>query len=537
MKQKTKNKKIIFVTGGIVSGLGKGITVASLGALLKMRNYKVVPIKIDPYLNQDAGTMNPYQHGEVFVLDDGKETDLDLGHYERFLNQNLDKRSNFTTGFIYQNVLERERRGEYLGQTVQIIPHITNEIKKNILEVFDNKFDIILVEIGGVVGDIEAEPFIESARQILRDYGRENVLFLHVVKVDYLYPSDEEKTKPIQQSVALLRQRGIQPDFLIVRCKRKISQENKAKISLFVNVKEENIIEALNVENLYEVVLNFKNANFDELVLKRLNLKVQKISKAYYLWQKLILDYKNNKEKETKKVFIIGKYVQHDDAYLSLKEALKHAAFYLKKKIEIVFLDSEKKDFFNQLFKADGIIIPGGFGKRGVEGKIKAIKFARENNIPFLGLCLGFQLAIIEYFRNVLGFKKADSQEFNSKTSYPVIALLENQKKLEKLGGTMRLGSEKILVKKNTLAFKIYKKEIIFERHRHRYELNPKFHQYLKNQSLILSAFSFKDKRLAEMLELKNHKFFLATQFHPEFKSKFLKPHPIFLKFLKTLKD
>ncbi len=535
MIKKIKNKKIIFVTGGIVSGLGKGITVASLGALLKMRGYKVVPIKIDPYLNQDAGTMNPYQHGEVFVLNDGKETDLDLGHYERFLNQDLDKRSNFTTGFIYQNVLEKERKGVYLGKTVQIIPHITDEIKKNILEVFDNEFDIVLVEIGGVVGDIEAEPFIESARQILRDYGRENVLFLHVVKVDYLYPSDEEKTKPIQQSVALLRQRGIQPDFLIVRCKRKIAKENKEKISLFVNVKEENIIETLNVENLYEVVLNFEKANLANLVLKRLNLKVRKIDKSFYRWQKLIFDFKKIKEKPKKKIFIIGKYVKHDDAYLSLKEALKHAAIHLRKNIEIIFLNSEEKNFLKNISKNDGIIVPGGFGQRGIEGKLEAIKFARENNIAFLGLCLGFQLAAIEYFRNVLNFKKANSQEFDLKTKYPVIALLEQQKDLEKMGGTMRLGREKVIIKKNTLAYQIYKKEFIFERHRHRYELNPNFHQYLKNKALILSGFSFRDRKLAEILELKNHKFFFAVQFHPEFKSKFLSPHPIFLNFLKNL--
>ncbi len=535
MKKIKKKPKFIFVTGGIVSGIGKGISVASLALLLKLRGYRVFPVKIDPYLNKDAGTMNPYQHGEVFVTEDGKETDLDLGHYERFIGINLNAQANFTSGAVYEKVINLEREGNFLGRTIQIIPHITDEIKKRIFEAYKkSKAEIVLVEIGGTVGDIEAEPFIEAARQMRRDYGRGNVIFVHLVKIDYIFPSDEAKTKPIQQSVALLRQRGIQPDLLIVRCKRPILKELIEKISLFTNVSNENVIEALDVKDcLYEVPVNFFKARLDILVLKLLGLKIKK-SSFKNLWLRKILKIK--KAKRSVKIGLVGKYIEHADAYLSVKEAVFHSGVYLDIKPEIVFVNAEDKDLISYLKGVDGLIVPGGFGKRGVEGKMKAIEYARLNRLPFLGLCLGLQLAVVEFSRNVCGLKKAMSTEFDSKTKFPVIDYLPTQKEIKKLGGSMRLGAYEIFVKEKTLAFKLYKKQKVLERHRHRFEVNPLFHKILQKNGLVFSGLASFNKDLVEIVELSQHQhpFFLATQAHPEFKSKFLKPHPLFNGFVRA---
>jgi len=526
-----KTKKFIFITGGTVSGIGKGITVAAISRLLKSHGLSVLPIKMDPYLNKDAGTMNPYQHGEVFVTDDGAETDLDLGHYERFIGMSLTKDSNFTTGSVYAHVLDLERKGDFLGKTIQIIPHVTDEIKRKIISATEkHKPDVTIVEIGGTVGDIEEEPFLESARQILREYGNENVQFIHVVKIDYVFPSDESKTKPIQQSVALLRSRGIQPDFLIVRCKRPITKDNQDKISLFTNVRLEHVIQALNVSTIYEVPIYFKKANLDKYILGRLKIRSKK--RDFSEWEKRIRKIKNTKHNTT--IALVGKYVKHTDAYISVEEALTSAAIEQGVNLNIVRIDCENKNLLKLLKKVNGILIPGGFGKRGTEGKIKAIQYARENNIPFLGLCLGLQSAVIEFTRNVCNLKHAHSTEFDKKTPYPVIDVLANQKNIKNLGGTMRLGASKIKIVKNTIVEKLYGKNIVSERHRHRYEINPKYHEMLQKRGLVFSGFSTTDKRLVDFIEIKNHPFFVATQAHPEFKSRFLEPHPLFRGFIKA---
>ncbi len=434
MKLSKKSKKqpnLIFVTGGTVSGIGKGISVASLATLLKMRGLEVVPIKIDPYLNRDAGTMNPYQHGEVYVTEDGAETDLDLGHYERFIDIDLDGRSNFTTGGVYEHVIGLERHGDYLGKTIQIIPHVTDEIKRRIMSVFhSNGADVAVVEIGGTVGDIEAEPFLEASRQMLREYGPNRVIFIHVVKVDYVFPSDEEKTKPIQQSVALLRQRGIQPDFLIVRSKRPLTKDNIEKISLFTNVLPKHVIPAVDVRAIYEVPVNFKHSGFDELILKKFGRRLGKSN--FILWRQAVARMVN--AKKVIPIALVGKYIEHDDAYLSVEEAVAHAAASAGVKVNLVRLDSERPDLLKRLKEIKGVIVPGGFGKRGIDGKIKAIKFARENNIPFLGLCLGLQTAVIEFARNVCHLGGANSTEFNSRTPHPVIDIMPEQKKNKEQG-------------------------------------------------------------------------------------------------------
>lgn len=530
---KNNKPKIIFVTGGIVSGIGKGASAASLGYLLKARGYKILPVKIDPYLNQDAGTMNPYQHGEVFVTKDGAETDLDLGHYERILNMDLEKFSNFTSGTIYKTILEKERKGDFLGKTIQVIPHVTSEIKRRIfLGAKGKKIDIIVVEIGGTVGDIEAEAFLEAARQLYREMGRNNVVFVHTVKIDYIFPSEEEKTKPIQQSVRLLREAGINPDFLVVRCKKDFSLEIKEKIALFTNVPIQNIIAAPNVSNIYEIPLNFYKQKMDKLILKHIKLPLRKID---------IDPLKNRLQKiknikDEVKIGLVGKYVENPDAYISVCEALKHAGYELGVKVEIVKINSEKetKNLEKKLKEVSGILVPGGFGKRGIEGKIKAIKYAREKNVPFLGLCLGLQLAIVEFARNVLGLKRANSTEFDKKTPYPVIDILPEQKRIKNLGGTMRLGEYKMSIKKGTLVYEIYKSSFASERHRHRYEVNPRFHKIFLKSDLIFSAYAKNNPKLIDMIELKNHPFFVATQAHPEFKSKFLAPHPLFIAFIKA---
>lgn len=526
--------KIIFVTGGIISGIGKGAAAASLGYILRARGYNVLPIKIDPYLNQDAGTMNPYQHGEVFVTKDGAETDLDLGHYERILNMDLDKFSNFTSGVIYKTILEKERRGDFLGQTIQIIPHVTDEIKKRILLPAKNKkAEIVIVEIGGTVGDIEGEAFLETARQLFREMGRNNIVFIHTVKIDYVFPSEEEKTKPIQQSVKILREAGINPDFLIVRCKKEFKEEIREKISLFTNVPPQNIIEAPNVSNIYSIPLKFYEKKLDVLVLKQFNLPLKKINLTK-------LKAKIQKVQRIKKeinIGLVGKYITNPDAYISVCEALKHAGTEVGVNVNILKINSEKnKKIYEELKKCTGIVVPGGFGNRGIDGKIKAAKYARENKIPFLGLCLGMQIAIIEFARNVLKLKKANSTEFDKNTPYPVIDILPEQKDIKSLGGTMRLGELPMVIKRNTLAQKIYKSTLVFERHRHRYEFNPHFLNLFAKKGLIFSAHSKDNPNLVDMIELKNHPFFVATQAHPEFKSRFLSPHPLFVGLIKAAK-
>ncbi|MEK7626775.1 MAG: CTP synthase [Patescibacteria group bacterium] len=527
-----KHPKFIFVTGGTVSGLGKGVTVASISALLKSRGISVLPLKIDPYLNKDAGTMNPYQHGEVFVTDDGAETDLDLGHYERFTGLNLSRDSNFTTGAVYEEVIHQERQGNFLGKTIQIIPHITDEIKKRVIGAAKrHKADVCIAEIGGTVGDIEAEPFLETIRQILREEGSDNVIFVHVVKMDYIYPSDEAKTKPIQQSVAVFRERGIQPDFLVVRCKRPLTRENFEKISLFTNVPEERVIPALDVEILYEVPLNFKKSRFDDYLLERLGIRGRK--RDMRKWQRAIGKIKRAGKKV--KIALVGKYVGNSDAYISVEEAIKTAAGHAGAKAEIIHVESETDDVLKKIKTADGIVIPGGFGKRGIEGKIKAVRFARENNIPLLGLCLGLQVAVIEFARNVCGMRNANSTEFDPKTPHPVIDILPSQKGIKEMGGTMRLGSATAVLGKNSRVASLYKGNRIAERHRHRYEVNPEYHGKLSKGGLVLSGINTQDKRLVEFIELPKHRFFVATQAHPEFKSRFIEPHPLFLGLVKAV--
>lgn len=539
-KTKTKNKtlktkkgktKFIFVVGGIVSGIGKGITVAGIGTLLKSRGIKIFPIKIDPYLNRDAGTMNPFQHGEVFVLDDGTETDLDLGHYERFIGESFDYRSNFTTGAVYETVMKMERRGDFLGKTIQIIPHVTNEIKRRILSASKGKnIDVVIVEIGGTAGDMEAEPFLEAARQMHREQGPENVVFVEVVKIDYIFPSDEEKTKPIQQSVSLLRSKGIQPEFLVVRCKKPFRKENKEKISLFTNVPLQNIIEAVDVQTIYEVPINFRKSNLDTLLIERLGLPKQK--KDLVVWKNLVGRMKRIKKEVS--IGLVGKYIDHADAYISVEEALKHAGMHTGVKVNIIHIDSESEDMKKKLSDVDGVLVPGGFGKRGVDGKLEAVKFAREKNKPFLGLCLGLQIAVIEFARNVLRLRNAHSVEFDETTPHAVIDILPEQKEVADLGGTMRLGSAGIVLKKGTKVHALYNARTIRERHRHRFEVNPEYHEMLENHGLVFSGFYAKDKRLVDFIELPEHPFFIATQAHPEFKSHFTQAHPLFLGFIQA---
>ena len=526
-----KRPKIIFVTGGIISGIGKGASAASISFLLRSRGYRIFPIKMDPYLNKDAGTMNPYQHGEVFVTEDGAETDLDLGHYERFLNMNLDKFSNFTTGSVYSTVMDLERHGDFLGKTIQIIPHVTNEIKRRIIKpAEEKKADIVVIEIGGTVGDIEEEPFLEAARQIYGEYGEENVSFIHVVKIDYVFPSEEEKTKPIQQSVRILREAGIHPDFLIVRCKNEFDGEIKEKISMFTNVPLDHIVEAPNAGSIYEVPLNFRKKRLDENVLKSLALPIKK-SDITPLQRRI---KKMKGITRTVKIGLVGKYVVNPDAYLSVIEAVKHAALEAGVKADIVQVDSERDDVLKHVKNLDGIIVPGGFGRRGIEGKIKAIKYARENKLPFLGLCLGLQVAVIEFARHVAGLGRANSTEFDSRTPNPVIDIMPSQKSVKDLGGTMRLGSWDMELVKGTRAYEIYGGPSAKERHRHRYEVNPAYHDVLEKNGLVFSAWSKDDDRLVDMVELPDHPFFVGTQAHPEFKSRFLVPHPLFVAFMRA---
>lgn len=524
--------KYIFITGGVVSSLGKGITAASLGRILKSRGLTVTIQKLDPYINVDPGTMNPYQHGEVFVTEDGAETDLDLGHYERFIDVNLGKVNNVTTGMVYWSVITKERRGDYLGGTVQVVPHITNEIKERIRQAAQS-CEVVICEIGGTVGDIEGLPFLEAIRQFRKEVGRDNAINVHVTLIPYLETTHEFKTKPTQHSVMKLREIGIQPDIIICRSKEPISVELKEKISLFCDVAKEAVIGLADVPLLYEVPLALEKEGLGEIVLKLLDLSGRKGDLQE--WAKMVEEMKT--PKKIVRIAMVGKYTELEDSYLSIVEALKHGGVANRVGVEIKWLNAEKLEgeenvepFFREVH---GILVPGGFGSRGVEGKIKAIRFARENKIPFLGLCLGMQCAVIEFARNVCKMKGANSSEFDPETKFPVIDLLPEQKGVSEKGGTMRLGAYPCRIKKNTLLYRIYGKEQVAERHRHRYELNNQFRQQLGEAGMIFSGI-YPEADLVEVVELENHPFFLATQYHPEFKSRPNRPHPIFASFVKA---
>ena len=523
--------KYIFVTGGVVSGLGKGITSASLGNLLKARGMSVINQKLDPYINVDPDTMNPFQHGEVFVTEDGATTDLDLGHYERFTGVNLKKDSNVTTGSIYRKVIESERKGDYLGATVQVIPHITDEIKRRIKGI-SNDVDIQITEIGGTVGDIEILPFLEAARQIRKELGPENVMFVHVTLVPYIGPSTEMKTKPTQHSVSVLRSAGISPDVIVLRSDRTLNDEIKSKVSSFCDVSYEDVISAPDLEDIYEVPFKMFDEGLDRSVDKRLNLETN--DPDLDKWKNM-LKLKDGVSK-TVEIAILGKYFGLPDSYLSVVESLNHASLHNKVKLNLHWVDS---DNFNveDLKNYDGVVIPGGFGYRGIEGKISAIQYLREEKVPFLGICLGLQCAVIEYARNVCGISDANSSEFSKNTSNYVIDLLPNQN-LEKddVGASMRLGTYPCKIKKGTLTSKIYKEEIIYERHRHRYEVNNKFKEEIEKHGLVISGMS-PDNNLIEMIEIKDHPYFVASQFHPEFKSRPWEPAPMFKYFIEAASE
>ncbi|ARM75968.1 CTP synthase [Acidianus manzaensis] len=526
--------KFIIVTGGVMSSVGKGTVAASIGLLLKARGYKVSVVKVDPYINVDAGTMNPYMHGEVFVTDDGAETDLDLGHYERFLDINMSKYNNVTAGKVYFEVIRKEREGKYLGQTVQIIPHVTDEIKYMIRRVADvDKADIIIVEIGGTVGDIESLPFLEAVRQMKLEEDEGNIVFVHIALVEYLHVTGELKTKPLQHSVQELRRIGIQPDIIIARSIVALDDDTKKKIALFTNVKPENIFSSYDVSSSYEVPLILENQGLPLNLLKKLNMKYD--GKANLdSWVKFVKSIHDGNK--TVKIALVGKYTKLKDSYLSIKEAIYHAAAMLDIKPELIWIEStdlENSSVNEKLYGVNGIIVLPGFGKRGVEGKIKAIQYARENNVPYLGICYGLQLAIVEYARNVLGLKDANTTEVDPNTPYPVVTLLDDQKRMTQVGGTMRLGAQKIILKDGTIAYSLYNKSEVYERHRHRYEVNPTYVDKLQKSGLVVSGVS--ENGLVEMIELKNHKFFVATQAHPEFKSRPLRPSPLFLGFLKAI--
>ena len=532
------NTKYIFVTGGVVSGLGKGITAASLGRLLKNRGYKVTIQKFDPYINVDPGTMNPCEHGEVFVTDDGAETDLDLGHYERFIDESLTKNSSITTGRIYSEVIEKERKGDYLGKTVQVVPHITNAIKEKVYKFKDSDIDVVITEIGGTVGDIESLPFIEAIRQVGLEQKREDVLYIHVTLLPYITGSNELKSKPTQHSVKELQSYGIKPDILVCRSDLEIPEGMKEKIALFCNVRKENVIHNSTVDVLYEVPLMLEREGLAKVVCDHLNLEKSEPQNAK--WEEMIADIKAIKDDSTVKVAIVGKYISLEDSYLSVVESLKHGGFANHVKVDIDFVDSElivnDEVAKSILSKYDGILVPGGFGNRGTEGKIVAIKYARENNVPFLGICLGMQMAVVEFARNVLGLSDADSTEFNTRTKNPLIHIMETQKEVKKKGGTMRLGAYPCKVKEGSLAEKIYGAKEISERHRHRFEFNNDYRAKIEEAGMVISGTS-PDNMLVEMVEIPSNKFFIAGQFHPEFKSRPDRPAPLFKEFIKaTLK-
>lgn len=525
--------KYVFVTGGVVSGLGKGITAASLGRLLKARGYSVTMQKFDPYLNVDPGTMNPYQHGEVFVTDDGTETDLDLGHYERFIDTSLNSRSNVTSGKVYWDVLSAERRGDFGGNTVQVIPHITNAIKSRFYRNDQNKTtEIAIIEVGGTVGDIESQPFLESIRQFQHDIGRENCMLIHVTLIPYLRSSGEMKTKPTQNTVKDLQALGIQPDVIVCRSELPLTDDIKDKISLFCNVPQNCVIENLDVEVLYEAPLAMEKERLAHVVCKRLGIDCPEPDLKD--WEAMVDAWKHPEKEVT--VALVGKYVQLHDAYLSVVEALKHAAVANRAEVHIKWVDSELVSSYNAaevLGDVDGILVPGGFGDRGIEGKITAIQYARENNVPFLGLCLGMQMAIVEFARHVLGYADAHSSELNPATTHPFIHIMPDQHGITDLGGTLRLGAYKCILDPNSKAYQLYGTREIDERHRHRYEVNNDYRQELVENGMSLCGVS-PDGRIVEMIELDSHPWFVATQAHPEFKSRPNKCHPLFRGFIEA---
>ena len=525
--------KYVFVTGGVVSGLGKGITAASLGRLLKARGYKVTMQKFDPYINIDPGTMNPIQHGEVFVTDDGAETDLDLGHYERFIDESLDKNSNVTTGKIYWSVLQKERRGDYGGGTVQVIPHITNEIKSRFYRNYTtDETQIAIIEVGGTVGDIESQPFLEAIRQFQHDIGHENAILIHVTLIPYLKASGEMKTKPTQASVKELQGMGIWPDIIVCRSEHPLDKGIKDKIALFCNVPSNHVLQNLDVEYLYEAPLAMEKEHLAQVACECLNLPCPEPDLTD--WKSMVEALRTPTHDVT--VALVGKYISLHDAYISVVEALKHGGIASHATVHIRWINSEDVTAENAdslLSDVDGILVPGGFGDRGIEGKIEAIRYAREHQIPFLGLCLGMQLAIVEYARHVAGLEGAHSIELDPQTPYPVIALLPDQHGIEDIGGTLRLGAYPCVLDKTTKAYELYGSEEIQERHRHRYEVNNDFRRILTDHGLTLSGLS-PDGRIVEMIELKNHPFFIGTQAHPEFKSRPNRPHPLFRGFVEA---
>jgi len=523
--------KFVFVTGGVVSSLGKGITAASLGRLLKSRGLNVAIQKLDPYINVDPGTMSPYQHGEVFVTEDGAETDLDLGHYERFIDINVSSSCSVTTGGIYSSVISKERRGDYLGGTVQVIPHITNEIKEQVRRVADESgADVIITEIGGTVGDIESLPFLEAIRQLKSDLGRENAIYIHVTLVPYLRAANELKTKPTQHSVKELRSIGIQPDIIVCRSELPLSREMEEKLALFCDIDNEAVIQALDAPSIYEVPLALEREGLADIVLRKLGIKTAPPDLSE--WSELVHRLQNLRY--STRIALVGKYVSLHDAYLSVAEALRHAGFYHESAIDIKWVDSEivtRENVHELMQDVDGILVPGGFGDRGIEGKIEAIRYAREYKVPYLGLCLGMQLAVIEFSRNVLGWRDADSTEFNPETSYPVIDLLPEQKALNNKGGTMRLGGYPCKLLPGSKAHQAYKQDIVVERHRHRYEMNNIYRDEIAEHGMIFSG-TRPDGYLVEIIELPDHPWFIATQFHPEFKSRPNRAHPLFRDFI-----
>ena len=524
--------KYIFVTGGVVSGLGKGITAASLGRLLKSRGLKVAAQKLDPYINVDPGTMSPYQHGEVYVTEDGAETDLDLGHYERFIDEDLNKYSNLTTGKVYWNVLNKERKGEYLGQTVQVIPHITNEIKEFIYKVGKKTdADVVITEIGGTTGDIESQPFLEAIRQVGLEVGYENSLYIHVTLVPFLSGSDEHKSKPTQHSVKELQGMGIKPDIIVLRCDRPLEKSIFDKIALFCNVKPDCVIENLTVPVLYEAPIMLENHNFSEIVCRELNISTNPLDMTE--WHHMLKRIESRDK--SVKIGLVGKYVSLHDAYLSVAEALRHAGYDYGTKIDIKWIDSETVTDENAVYvlgDCNGILIPGGFGSRGIEGMISACKYARENNVPYLGICLGMQIAVIEFARNVCGIKDASSGEFED-TDNKVIDFMEDQYEGCQKGGTLRLGAYPCKITNGTIMAKCYKSELIYERHRHRYEFNNDYNKLFVSKGLCISGTS-PDEKIVETVEIPENSFFLGVQFHPEFKSRPNKPHPLFKGFVKS---
>ena len=533
------NTKYIFVTGGVVSGLGKGITAASLGRLLKNRGYKVTIQKFDPYINVDPGTMNPYEHGEVFVTDDGAETDLDLGHYERFINENLTQNSSVTMGKVYLSVLEKERRGDYLGKTVQVIPHITNEIKERIYGFENTDTDIVITEIGGTVGDIEGLSIIEAIRQVGLEKNPEDVLYIHVTLLPYIFGSNEIKSKPTQHSVKELQSLGIKPNILVCRTEQEIPENIREKLSLFCNVRKTSVIQNLTADCLYAVPLMLEKEGLAREVCN--HLKLDNYIPDNSEWEKMIEDIRAINKDDKVTIGIVGKYIKLEDAYLSVVESLHHAGFVNKVNVDIKFIDSEKitRETVKQMLSGlQGVIVPGGFGNRGIEGMIETIHYVRENKIPFLGICLGMQMTVVEYARNVLGLQDATSAEFEEDAQNPVIHIMEDQKKIYKKGGTMRLGSYPCVIKEGTLAYEVYGKKEINERHRHRFEYNNDYKEQLEKAGLICSGTS-PDGNLVEMVELdtKVHPYFIAGQFHPELKSRPDSPAPLFVKLVENAKN